>query len=73
AYTVDVMHDMLEGVVQREIHFIIELIVKKKILTLDIINTRIQEFNFGSIEMKNRPSPIVLKQSGLIGQRAAQT
>lgn len=70
---VDIMHDMLEGVVQYEIKVFIKILLNNKIANLNQINERIKFFNFGSINKNVKPSPIIVDKPGnLIGQRAAQ-
>lgn len=56
-YSVDIMHDLLEGVCVYEINYILyHFIVQQKFFTLDTLNWRIQFFNFDSTS--NRPPTI---------------
>lgn len=72
--SVDIMHDLLEGVCQLEIKLFLKYLVKNNIITLANLNKRIECFQYGYIERCNKPSPISLDKHGhLIGQRAAQT
>lgn len=71
--SVDIMHDLLEGVVPYEIKLVLQKLISLKCFDLDLINQRIQAHNFGYLESKNRPSPIRLEGSGnKIGQKASQ-
>ena len=72
----DVMHDLLEGVLQYEFKEMLKIFInEEKYLTLDQLNERIKRFDYGYYNDKNRPSPISqqtlnnannsLKQKGL--------
>lgn len=72
----DVMHDLLEGVLQYECKEMLKIFInEEKYLTLDQLNERIKRFDYGYYNDKNRPSPISqqtlnnannsLKQKGL--------
>lgn len=72
----DVMHDLLEGVLQYECKEMLKIFInEEKYLTLDQLNERIKRFEYGYYNDKNRPSPISqqtlnnannsLKQKGL--------
>ncbi len=56
-YAVDIMHDLLEGVVQYELKLLFQYLVKDCI-SLDTLSERIQSFNYGYSERKNRPSGV---------------
>ncbi|XP_030750192.1 uncharacterized protein LOC115877983 [Sitophilus oryzae] len=72
--SIDIMHDILEGVAQFEIKLIITYLVSEKKISLNEINQRIFFFNYGTIDQCTKPSPINIEKSGSsIGQRAAQT
>ncbi|KAK5647312.1 hypothetical protein RI129_002204 [Pyrocoelia pectoralis] len=72
--TVDIMHDLLEGVVQLEIKLFLRYLISQKIITIVLINRRIAAFNFGINNRSNKPSPLCLDKIGSsIGQRAGQT
>ena len=61
--TVDMMHDVLEGVCKYVLQFIIyHYIFVKKYFTLEKLNERIQTFNFGPTEISNKPPVITLHQ-----------
>lgn len=73
----DVMHDFLEGVLPLEIKLIISTLIEEEYFTLEELNTRLAAFNYGFVDMKNKPSPIqasaLANPSGPSGQSAAQT
>ena len=55
----DVMHDLLEGVLQYECKEMLKIFInEEKYLTLDQLNERIKRFDYGYYNGKNRPSPI---------------
>lgn len=72
-FTADIMHDILEGTLPLTIKLFLNHLIKLKVTTLEDINTRIFQFNYGALEIKNKPSPVSLGKLGnLIGERAAQ-
>ena len=55
----DIMHDVLEGSLQLHIKCLLKYcIVQMKYFTLDILNTRIHSFYFGTADATNRPTAI---------------
>lgn len=57
--SVDLMHDLLEGVCNYDISGILRnLILDSKYLTIETLNNRIQFFDYGFIDIRNRP-PLV--------------
>lgn len=72
--TVDIMHDLLEGVVPYEIKLVLQKLICVGCFDLETVNHRILAFDFGYLESKNKPNPIRLDGKGnKIGQKAAQT
>lgn len=72
--SVDIMHDILEGIAPLEIKLFINEVVTMKKISLYDLNERIRLFNYGELSQCVKPSTIVLdKPGGLIGQKAAQT
>lgn len=76
----DGMHDALKGVCAMEIKLALhEFCVKRKCLNVDTLNARIQSFQYGKQDIKNKPSanfslPGLMKLGGYtISQTAAQT
>ena len=72
----DIMHDVLEGVLQYETKILLqEFIQKKGYIELATLNNTIETFEFGYAEINNKPSTIShttltssdnsLKQNGL--------
>lgn len=60
-YSVDIMHDLLEGVCVYEISYILyHFIVRQQYFTLDTLNWRLKFFNFDSIS--SRPPIISVSQ-----------
>ena len=58
----DIMHDVLEGALQYEVKLMLnEMISSDSYFTLDTLNTRIENFELGYMEMKDRPTTITHK------------
>lgn len=58
-YSVDIMHDMLEGVCNYDISGIIRKCIEEyQYFTLENLNQRIQFFDYGPINIRNRPPRI---------------
>jgi hypothetical protein len=77
-FTCDVMHDLLEGVVQFEINlFLKHLLLKSKKLNLDDFNKRLRYFDYGPILSNSKPSEItqyrLTPASDSLGQHSHQT
>lgn len=53
-HAVDIMHDILEGVAQFEVKLILEYILENY-LTAKELSARIDSFNYGYTERRNRP------------------
>jgi len=49
----DFMHDIPEGVARYDMAVIINHLITNKYFTLDILNKRIELFNYGETERKN--------------------
>ena len=62
-YAVDIMHDLLEGVVQYELKLLFQYLVKD-FISLNTLSQRIQSFNYGYSERKNRPSGVKVNDDG---------
>jgi hypothetical protein len=63
--TVDIMHDVLEGVVPYEIKIVLKKLIRLGCFSLETVNLRLQAHNFGYLESKNRPTLIRLDGSGI--------
>jgi len=58
-YSVDLMHDILEGVCSYDLSGILyEFIINMKCFSLDTLNNRLQYFNYGPFEVQNKPQLI---------------
>ena len=58
-FACDIMHDMLEGVCVFDLSRILRAIVlEKKIISLEYLNSRIQHFDFGALESDSKPGTI---------------
>lgn len=69
----DIMHDMLEGVLQYEVKLLLEHLIKEcRHFKLSFFNHMIEAIELGYMEVRNRPTLIVLnmedrllKQNGM--------
>lgn len=75
-YCVDIMHDMLEGVCNYDIGLMLKIMVfDLKYFSIDILNNRIELFDYGSIDIRSRPTLIsadTLKSKGKIKMSASE-
>ena len=73
-FAVDIMHDLLEGVVQYELKLFFQHILKSGYISIKALTERIQSFNYGFLERKNRPSGLKIEdKSKHLGLNAIQT
>ena len=72
----DIMHDILEGVLQYETKELLKYMVQeRKFITLSFLNDRIETFSYGYCDLPNKPTLITqqslnsqdhsLKQTGM--------
>ena len=54
----DIMHDLLEGVLQYEVKLLLCVMVQGKYFTLENFNSRLENAELGYMECKNRPTRI---------------
>jgi len=55
-YSVDLMHDVLEGVCSYDIsNLLYEFILNFKYFSVETLNNRIQCYNYGALEIQNKP------------------
>jgi hypothetical protein len=54
----DVMHDILEGVLQYECKYLLVQLVSEKLITLEALNSRLMNLDVGYMDKTNQPSPI---------------
>jgi len=74
-FAVDIMHDILEGVCKYDIGMILKkMIYDFNYFTIDTLNNRIESFNYGSIDIRNRPPLLstALLKNGLIKMSASE-
>lgn len=62
-FSLDIMHDILEGVAQYELKLLFEYL-SENILSKPDLLSRIYAFDYGYVECKNRPTRINLDSSG---------
>lgn len=73
-FAVDIMHDLLEGVVQYELKLFFQYLLKSGYISINALMERIQSFNYGFLERKNRPSGLKVEdKSKHLGLKAIQT
>ena len=56
----DIMHDILEGVLQYEAKLLLKHIVEERHISLSHLNMLIESVELGYMEASSRPSPIIL-------------
>jgi hypothetical protein len=57
----DAIHDILEGVLQYECKEMLKVFIfEEKYFSLDQLNSKLKQFDYGYYNDKNRPSPISL-------------
>ena len=74
-YSVDIMHDILEGVAPFEVALLLNFcITSKKLFTLDDLNTAISLFRYGPVLAPSKPSAISSAKLKIdsLGQKAHQ-
>lgn len=69
--TVDMMHDVLEGVVPTFLHQLFKYCIKKEFITESCLHRRIRDHNYGQLSKRNKPSAISLDKANL-NQSASQ-
>ena len=72
-FSLDIMHDILEGVAQYEMKLLLEYL-SENVLSKSGLLSRIYAFDYGYLERKNRPTRVNLDSSGnSIGLNSIQT
>lgn len=75
-FSVDIMHDLLEGVFKYDLALILNhLIYYSKYISLENLNNRIETFNYGPVDIRNRPTLITednLKRQKTIKMTASE-
>jgi hypothetical protein len=55
-YAFDLTHDLWLGIVPYEISLFLTSLIEQKHFNLDLINSRIKSFDYGSVDFKNKPN-----------------
>lgn len=71
-FAVDIMHDLLEGVVQYELQLLFQYMVRTS-TNSNTLSERIQSFNYGYVERNHRPSAVKVDGSKDLGLNANQS
>lgn len=72
-FSVDIMHDILEGVAQYEMKLILHHLIDNY-TTSEEIQTRIKNFNYGYVEQANKPPEVkLLQDTNDLGLNAIQS
>ena len=70
----DVMHILLEGVVPYETKILLRFLIDdEKSLTLKELNSRMESFDYGYMNAKNKPSPITRETINLADTKLKQS
>ncbi|XP_026018914.1 uncharacterized protein LOC113019411 [Astatotilapia calliptera] len=73
-YAVDIMHDLLEGVVQYELKLVFQYLIKTSLISLNSLSQRIISFNYGYAQRRNRPGGLKLDDNSKdLGLNAVQS
>ena len=59
----DIMHDILEGCAQYEVKELLKVLIKKKFISLDLLNNRIESFTYMESDVTDKP--IIISTSTL--------
>lgn len=60
---VDLMHDVQEGISAYTIGKVLSVLVKSKIISLEVLNNRIDSFSYNETEKSNKPRPLFFTNS----------
>lgn len=71
-FSIDIMHDVYEGVVPFFLKRFFSILVSSNILNFNRIQAKIRDFDYGTLNKSSHPSDIKLKRHNL-GQCATQT
>lgn len=76
-FSMDIMHDLLEGVVQYEMKLVLKYFIEERmppLMSLDSLNKKVSSYSYGFVDSKNKPSEIKLNTvANTIGQKAMQS
>lgn len=70
-YTIDLMHDIFEGVSPFYLKQIFQYIIRQKILSAQVLQSKIRDYNYGVLNKCYKPKNIVIERSHL-AQNAKQ-
>ncbi|CAD6223409.1 GSCOCG00011750001-RA-CDS, partial [Cotesia congregata] len=62
-YSIDVMHDFLEGICQRDLKLFFTFLIETRLISLEELNERIQAFDYGLNNRPNIPSGIKISKT----------
>lgn len=68
----DIMHDILEGAIPYFLHEFFNYCIREKICNENDIIRRVRDFNYGTLNSRNKPSQIRIDRKNL-GQNATQS
>lgn len=73
-FTVDIMHDLLEGVVQYELKLVFQYFVKNGYVSPSALSDRLQSFSYGFTNRKNKPGNLKIDDNSKhLGWNATQS
>lgn len=67
--SVDIMHDVSEGIIPYTLSNVLESLIKENVITLDTINKRIESFRYNELEKSNKPRVLFFSQGKKGGQK----
>lgn len=71
--SVDIMHDILEGVIPYELKLFLGEVINLKLISVADLNNRLHLYDYGSVNSRNKPSPIIFDKSNIsFRQKAIQ-
>lgn len=69
----DIMHDVLEGVLQYEVKLMLRYMINtENYFSLDLFNSKLQNLELSSVESKNKPTRLSSKTMGSEGNSLKQ-
>ena len=72
-YGFDLTHDIWLGVVPLEVSLVLTSLIEKKYFTIELINSRINKFQYGSTDLNNKPNLLYMcDKSVKVKQKAAK-
>jgi len=58
----DIMHDILEGALQYEVKLMLQVMIRaENYFSLNTFNSRLENIDYGYMEIKNKPTPLSLQ------------